>query len=150
MKLNTILVPVDFSEHSKAAFEYAQELALAFNASLELVYVWDQPPYLGGTQLMLSAPGQTAQTIAEYTKQKIQENLDQFKASLPLNPTLNFKMRYEIGEIATKLIEAATSVDLVVMGTHGRSGISHFLLGSVAEKVIRGASCPVLTLKAKK
>jgi nucleotide-binding universal stress UspA family protein len=137
-----ILVPVDFEASSKRALEVAIDFALQFDAKLTLFHAWDTPAtayanfYVSGdlwSFLEEAAKKQTAETLAEVRKRV--PNADSVVAFGPAG--------YEI----LRAIEPQ-KVDLVVMGTHGRQGLGRVFLGSVAEKVVRGSSVPVLTIRA--
>ncbi|MEK7483855.1 MAG: universal stress protein [Planctomycetota bacterium] len=143
-----ILVPIDFSEGAKAAAQYAITLAKQFNATLDLLYIWEYPYYVG-QDVMLQVPGQTAQSIIEYAKQQAQSEMITFLSKLS-KEGVTIKEHIKGGIVDREIIEMVTKdhIDMIVMGTHGRSGISRLLLGSVAEKVLRNSPCPVVTISA--
>ena len=133
-KSKRLLVPIDFSEHSDAALRHACELAVGFAKSSEvhLVHIVpdapDDPGLLEGFRAELERLGDAieARTVSE---------LETIKHVLP-------------GDPATVITQYARGkdIDLVIMGTHGRTGFSHFALGSVAERVVRGSVCPVIVI----
>jgi nucleotide-binding universal stress UspA family protein len=144
--LKTILVATDFSEPSATALEYGRAMARTFNATLHLVHVVDDFALRG--MLADAAP-------ANYTA--LLEELDA-AGRRRLDATIRDDDRRELGAKtvllsltapAPGIVSYATTanVDLIVMGTHGRGGWSHLVMGSVAEKVVRTAPCPVLTVR---
>ena len=144
-----ILVPTDFSEPSDAALQYARILAGKFGASLHLLHVFEPPLYLAGA---VSAEVYVADASAIQA-----ELMEQAKKHLAERVTADDQERYgastEIvtGQSASTIVKYATErhMDLIVMGTHGRSGMSHLLLGSIADHVVRSAPCPVLTVRRR-
>jgi universal stress protein A len=142
-----ILVPVDFSDASRQALVYAGELAACFGAELELLHVWDVPPYIP-PEAMVGVPGTDARSLGqlarEHARDEMARLLADYQGKLPIAETL-----LESGDPARVIVEVAErrESDLIVIGTHGRTGFSHLLLGSVAEKVVRRATRPVLTVR---
>jgi nucleotide-binding universal stress UspA family protein len=142
MKIHRILVPTDFSEAAHKALEYAAELAKLYEAPLTLAYV-NAPPMYVPDALMYMPPGNMAEILDALEKDlgKLQREARELGAREVTTKLVQGTPWYEIVELA-----AAGKYDLIVMGTHGRGGFSHLLLGSVAEKVVRKAPCPVLTV----
>lgn len=140
--LKKILCPVDHSECSYLALKYAISLALKDEAKLYLMHVIDSRLY--DTEMYKFSPYK----LNEIDESKIRTDL---MKSLPEGTTdvLEVETIVVKGVPFNEIINAATeiSVDLIVIGTHGRTGISHVMLGSVAEKVVRKAQCPVLTVR---
>ena len=140
--IKKILCPVDHSEYSYLALKYAISLALKDEAKLYLMHVIDSRLY--DTELYPLSPN----TINEIDTTKIHTNL---LKSLP-EGTADV---LEVETIVTKgvpfheivTVAQEKDIELIVIGTHGRTGLSHIMLGSVAEKVIRKAPCPVLTVR---
>ena len=140
--LKKILCPVDHSECSYLALKYAISLALKDEAKLYLMHVIDTRLY--DTEIYKFSPYK----LDEIDMNKIHEDLIK---SLP-EGTMDV---LEVETIVIKgipfheIINAATEIgaDLIVIGTHGRTGLSHVVMGSVAEKVVRKASCPVLAVR---
>lgn len=138
-----ILVPTDFSPHSVRAVEVAADLAKTYGASLTLIHVYeplvythpDGHPFLIGPQL--------DRLLAELERLLADAKRAAEAAGAP-HVTTRLLQGFASGEIRD--CAAAGRHDLVVMGTHGRKGVSHIVLGSVAERVIRLAPCPVLTV----
>jgi nucleotide-binding universal stress UspA family protein len=139
---NHILVPTDFGETSQHALDVAVELATAFNAELTLTHTWELPPY-GYAGMAFSVVD-----LLTPVEQAAQEQLDQALVALrhrvPRATTV--LRRGRPWEEILSVIELR-HVDLVVMGTHGRRGLDHAFLGSVAEKIVRMSPVPVLTVR---
>jgi nucleotide-binding universal stress UspA family protein len=141
--LKTILVPSDFSECSDAAIRYGLELARRFDARLHLLHVVQDP----ATQPW-AAEG-FALPILEIVEQWQKDARLRLAAAVPLPDAARVTCVATIAAPTDEIVRYASAhaVDLIVMGTHGRGGVSHLLLGSIAEKVIRRAPCPVLTVR---
>jgi len=139
-----ILVPVDFSDCSLDALEYAAVVAKQAKASVTLLHVLEPVSY--GLDFTLTIPGSR-----ERKKEAVSERLSGAVTALE---TLKVKAEYVVrgGLPNESILEAARtmSVDMIVMGTHGRRGLSHVLYGSVAESVLRNSRCPVLTVRSPK
>ncbi|MBX3448053.1 MAG: universal stress protein [Planctomycetaceae bacterium] len=139
--LRKILVPTDFSEFSQAAIRYGQELATRFQAELHLIHVLEFHPTLTPTfELGLALPSQIqeSRTVAEQTLARLpgETSLSCVRAVLEGKPVLEI-LRYA----------RENEIDLLVATTHGRTGLAHVLMGSVAENLVRMATCPVLTVR---
>ena len=144
VEIRLILVPVDFSAQSDAAFEYALALAGKLGARLDLLHVF-QVPAFAFPDAAVAIPTETlveVQKAAEARLGTLQKRAEQ--AGVPATTDL-----FE-GAPFVEIVRAARAreVDLIVMGTHGRTGLRHALLGSVAEKVVRKAPCPVLVVRS--
>jgi len=137
-----ILVAVDFSDCSLEALEHTVQAAKEFGASVTILHVVEPASY--GLDFTLVHAGDAGRTMAA-----LQTRLDEF-AVLFREQGLAASARLRSGVPAETIANAAreTGADLVVMGTHGRRGFSHLVSGSVAEAVLRQASCPVLTVKS--
>jgi universal stress protein A len=146
--IRTILVPVDFSEASRAALSYARDLAQALGARLDLLHVWEIPPYIP-PEAMVGVPGQTAQTLSRTAQAHAEQQMQVLATEARAAGALIDQTKLESGDPARTIVEVADSggYDLIVIGTHGRTGLGHLLMGSVAEKVVRRASCPVLSVR---
>jgi len=142
MSFKKILVPIDFSDPSRVALHQADKLA-GPDSTLVLLHV--NP--IGGFVIM-----DWTYTIPPEAISKMQtsagEELERWAKDLK-TPTAKIKSEVALGDAANEIIHHSEKCDLVVMGTHGRRGISRFLLGSVAERVVRGAQCSVLIARAK-
>ena len=142
-----ILVPMDFGDPSHAAFEYAKDLAASYGTSLHLVHVLEDPIVTGafGAETYVpESPGTVAALRAD-----AESRLDEFQAEAH-HAGLRVTSEVLNGPAAPTIVKAAgeLAIDLIVMGTHGRTGIRHAVMGSIAERVVRLAPCPVLTVHA--
>ena len=149
ISLQKILVPTDLSACSARALEKAQAFAVAFSATLDLLYVWSAPPLIA-PEALITGLGIDEQPLLDWMRSGTRELLGKFESEArSTGVTINASF-CEPGDPAAAIVELASSggYDLLVMGTHGRSGIRHALLGSVAEKVVRRAPCPVLTVRS--
>lgn len=139
LPIRTILHPTDFSDSSESAFQMACGLARDYGARLIIVHIQSPPPLaFGEVGPMIPDPGDW--------KQQLQARLT---ALHPADPAVAVQYYLCEGDPASEVVRLAqeTHSDLIVVGTHGRSGLSRLLLGSVAEKVLRRAPCPVLTVR---
>lgn len=136
----TIIVPTDFSYASDAALGYARLLAARFGASLHLLHVVDEAG--SWSEVYAAIPD-----IQDRLSLDAARRLEAMAACLP--PPLQATSAVVCGAPVSTIVKEAESkgADLIVMGTHGRRGVGHLLLGSVAERVVRLAPCPVLTVR---
>jgi nucleotide-binding universal stress UspA family protein len=145
MGFTKIVCPVDFSPCSREALRVAAELARDASAPLVLAHVWEPPRWATG-EIQL-APG-----IVQDLVDAEEAELARWKVTARQLGAREVAVRFLTGvpwdEIVT-LAQSDPGIDLVVMGTHGRTGIKHVLLGSVAEKVVRHAPCAVLVVRAR-
>jgi nucleotide-binding universal stress UspA family protein len=144
MRITRILVPLDFSAHSETALRYAQDLARACHAAIHLLMVVENPLAAG----VWSSETYTAE-IAELQLNLVRDAEKRLRESVPADAS-HVTTEVRTGPAATQILDAARErgSDLIVMSTHGRTGLAHAVMGSVAEKVVRLAPCPVLTLHA--
>ena len=143
MKLNAIMLPTDFSESSDAALDYASALAAETGATLYIVHVADDTPaYVAGYGGFAYAPD-----VSSAIEREMRERLEEVQ---PSRLNIDVDRRYLTGAAVAQIVDFADreNVDLIVMGTHGRTGVSRVLMGSIAEGVLRKAQCPVLTVKS--
>jgi universal stress protein A len=142
-----ILVPVDFSEHSAEAVRVAADLARRFEAALTLVHVYDPLVYALPDGFTYMPQPAIDQLLQAFTDQLAQTKREALEAGATRVETQVLQ-----GIVAGAIIERAErgAFDLIVMGTHGRTGMQHVLIGSTAERVVRLATCPVLTVKNAK
>ncbi len=141
ISLNKILWPTDFSDNSKTSQMYAYELAKQFSSELHIIHVIVDPAYF------VSPMG--VGYISEGYQEDVRKRSDkELAAQLSDADGLNIVRETIDGAAAEGITQYAkdNDISMIVMGTHGYSGLSRLLLGSVAEKVVRSASCPVLTV----
>jgi nucleotide-binding universal stress UspA family protein len=143
---NRILVPTDFSPASDAALEYARILAAKFGASLQLLHVVDDraaSTAFVGDGFAVDTPG-TREAFLAQARERLARTI-----SATNRVRLHATSEAFVGRPAPTIVDyaTATGTGLIVMGTHGRTGLAHLLMGSVAEQVVRTAPCPVLTVR---
>jgi nucleotide-binding universal stress UspA family protein len=143
-----LLVPHDFSPCAEHALSTAVELAKVHGSELVLVHVSELPANLPLDTLVTPASGVGPVRVDEYTTGGARQRLDAITEPLR-RAGLAVSTLAVTGDVAERLLALATEVgaDALVVGTHGRKGLSHLLLGSVAEKVIRGAPMPVVCVR---
>jgi universal stress protein A len=141
LAFKTILVATDFSDASNLALEYARVLAARFGAGLRVLHVVQTPIPLGSEMYVPEV-----MTVAERAVEEAQQQLAVTLAGLDGADVIGQVL---VGMASRKIVEYAADhdVDLIVMGTHGRGAIAHLLMGSVAERVVRTAPCPVFTVR---
>ena len=140
-----ILVPVDLMEGSRAIIDYAVQLARPFNASIEILHAWEPPQYVA-PDLLVAAPGWNPQSLEKTALDAGPQGVGgahrRLQGPRPHHPPAGGgrarRRRVRVAEVG--------GFNLIIMGTHGRRGLPSLLLGSVAQKVIARAHCPVLTL----
>jgi nucleotide-binding universal stress UspA family protein len=154
LPLEKIICPIDFSEPSYAALRAAEELALHFTAQLVLVHVVDLVPLLPATSPVLSPPGASRRLfdVAAYQEalQRSAERQLEEAARQRVSGEVELRRVIVAGTPANMIVELAARerADLIVIATHGRTGVRRLLSGSVAEKVVRTAGCPVLAIRS--
>jgi universal stress protein A len=144
LRLKQILVPIDFSECSKKALQYAAPLAEQHDAAITLIYVLPPPTFGAGDY------------VADYSylEAEMRANAEKQLRTLlegELGGQLEKDAVTRIGRPASEIIDLAKSLpaDLIVISTHGHTGLKHILLGSVAEEIVRRAPCPVLVVRER-
>jgi nucleotide-binding universal stress UspA family protein len=142
---STILVPVDFAAPSEAALTYALTLATASSAALHVCHIIPVPHVLDVLYERGFEPEESVKRIEHKARQRINDLVR--SAGDSVKPHLHCSE----GDARDGVLEWAAKLkaDLIVMGTHGRQGAERFFMGSVAEAVVRRASCPVLTLRGE-
>jgi universal stress protein A len=143
-----ILVPTDFSPASDAALSYGKELARILDARLSLLHVVTHPQATG-----VWTPEVYVPASPQAQERFLREARERLEHAVTAEERMQFSVTIEadIGAVAETILDFTRQqhVDLIVMGTHGRKGLVHLLLGSVAERVLRSAPCPVLTTRAE-
>lgn len=139
-----ILVPVDFSAHSAEATRVATDLARRYDATLTLMHVYDPLAYALPDGFTPFPPPESERLFEALEDQLAGARAHALEAGAPRVATKLLQ-----GTVAAQITEYAAlgDFDLVVMGTHGRTGLQHLVLGSIAESVVRTAPCPVLSVK---
>lgn len=143
--LKSILVATDFGEASGAALAYGRELARTFGATLHVLHVADDVYVrLGGDAYMAVLPELQRDLEVAAQKQLDELLIDNDPVPLPVKTAV-----ITSSATAAAIVQYAHDLDiaLIVVGTHGRGAMAHLLMGSVAERVVRSASCPVLTVR---
>lgn len=142
-QFKTILVATDFGPSSEQALAYARTLATSFGATLRLLHVVPDPVLASAWS---EAYAYDLSALAERLRYDAQQRLAEKAATIREVPV---EIEALVGSPASVITATAASesVDLIVMGTHGRTGVTHFFMGSVAERVVRSAPCPVLTVR---
>jgi nucleotide-binding universal stress UspA family protein len=143
LELKNILVPTDFSATADSAVKYATGLADTFGATVHLLHVLHDPASFLSVEALGALP-----TLREDLDRDAHQRLDGMLAG-PDAKNIAVRRSVRMGNPFVEIIGYAQGhdIDLIVMGTHGRGPITHMLLGSVAEKVVRKSSCPVLTVR---
>ena len=146
IKLDRILVPTDFSDFSKPALTYGCAMAARFDAELHLLHVVPDP-----AMLVPEAAAFSVESMEAQTEMLRVESMSTLNTLLPEGWSNEKQVVREtrIGAAFMEIIDYAREkdIDLIVIGTHGRSGLMHVLMGSVAERIVRKSPCPVLTVK---
>ncbi|NTV48986.1 MAG: universal stress protein [Geobacteraceae bacterium] len=139
-----ILIAIDFSENSECAFDYALTLATQFGAELTIVHVINEPVDLRGFYV----PHISFEQLEKEIEESAVKMMDAFCSS-KLGTFTNYKTSILTGIPCEEITAAAARIDasLIVLGTHGRTGLDRILFGSTAERVVRSASCPVMTVR---
>ena len=139
-----ILTAVDFSENSECAFDYALTLATQFNAELTIIHVINEPVDLRGFYV----PHISFEQLEKEIEESAVKMMETF-CSTKLGTFSNYKTAIVTGIPCDEITATATKIDasLIVLGTHGRTGLDRILFGSTVERVVRTASCPVLTVR---
>ena len=151
-RIQTIVVPHDFSEYAEAALDVALELTRALRSELYLLHVFQPPAYAYGSELY--AGGSIDGLLEDHValRRESERRLSELAASYS-EPTLAIRTHLVEATAVAEAIDAEATrlaADLIVLGTHGRTGLAHLLLGSVAEATLRHAPCPVLTVPPRR
>lgn len=142
--LKHLLHPTDFSQGSEAALKYACSMAIQFNATLHLIHVIEE--------VAIFAPVMPFEVPPDFEERRLRfanESLTDLPYKV-INHTGDVVRNLCTGAPVAEILRYArqNAIDMIVMGTHGHTGLEHVLIGSVAERVVRGAPCPVLTVRA--
>ena len=148
--MKTFLVTTDFSEESQKAFALAKQMAKHFGAKILLLSVMENPAQ-AAMVYAIDFPVFPDPNIQKELKEKLNTKLEETRSKHFQDAQIECHLIEAHGAIDSEILSFAksNSVDLIVMATHGRTGISRLLIGSVAERVVRSAHCPVLTVPAR-
>ena len=140
-KIGKILVPIDFSEHSQKALRYALAFAAQFDAEVTLVHIVEQMVYPGDWMYPPLA-------VSDFANEKREQMIGRLRA-LDAGSGIKTQHMVRLGRAWQEVAEIAREQksDLIILATHGYTGLKHALLGSVAEKIVRHAPCPVLSVR---
>jgi nucleotide-binding universal stress UspA family protein len=143
-KLDKILFALDFSENSEHAFDYAFSLARNFNARLVLIHVIQEPVDLSGFYV----PHISFDSLEKEIEEGAEKMMKKFCDTM-IKDFTNYETAIVAGIPYQEILKKASdeNISLIVMGTQGRKGIDHLLFGSTAERVVRNARCPVMTVR---
>ena len=149
IQIERIVVPMDFSECSRRGLKYAAALAERFGSEIVLVHAIEAPLNLPPQTLVRLDPEGPPMPIMEYVREAADRRLNALLAELDL---VHVKARgvIEVGDVRDVVLEHSKTerADMIVMGTNGRKGLRHLLIGSVAEDIVRRSSVPVLTIRS--
>ncbi|OGU00157.1 MAG: universal stress protein [Geobacteraceae bacterium GWB2_52_12] len=142
--ITKILTAIDFSENSECAFEYALTMATQFNAELTIIHVINEPVDLRGFYV----PHISFEQLEKEIEESAAKMMDTF-CSTRLGTFTNYKTAIVTGIPYEEIKAQAERMDasMIVLGTHGRTGLDRILFGSTAERVVSSARCPVLTVR---
>ena len=145
-----ILVPIDFSQHSKRTLEYAKRVATRDNATIRLLHVFQVPDYAVTQYEQRQQGSEQLRNHVDWAEEQAQENLNAVENEL-LSKGIKVKAYLRVGYPFEEIVAMANDpkVDLVIIGSHGLSGIKRLLVGSTAERVVEHAPCPVLVVKER-
>jgi nucleotide-binding universal stress UspA family protein len=144
----TILVPHDFSSCANHAAALARDVAKVHGARLILLHVAELPPMLGANATVVPDEGGAPINVRDYAMRSSEAHLEDLANRLRVDG-VDVSTVATIGNVASEVDDAVKreGVDLIVIGTHGRTGLAHVVLGSVTEKIVRHSSVPVLTVR---
>lgn len=143
-----ILVPVDFSLGSRMALRYALSLAKAYGGTVTAIHVWEPEPVVTPNQLGWMS-GQNVEAFWRAMSDELRSRMSELLQEEAKERAGAVEVQVEAGYVVQELLRRIERdrYDLVVMGTHGRTGLSHLVMGSVAERVVRLSKAPVLTVR---
>ena len=144
--ISKILVPTDFSTHASQALHFAVDMARRYEASIDLIHVFETFTYILPDGYVFMGAENFDLLMDQFRKQLETARQSALELGAKVVETTLLQ-----GSPSQEIVRCAKdrNSDLIIMGTHGRQGINHFLIGSVAERVVRTAPCPVLTVRSK-
>lgn len=140
-----ILVPVDFSDYTDQILNAALEISRKFNSEIHLLHVIPTMDYLTPYESFLALDNLVE--VQKQIEQDVEQDLEKVSQTLPMSVTKAIRTGVAFIEIIDYV--KTQNIGLVIMATHGRGALEHILMGGVAEKVVRRATCPVLTIRPK-
>jgi nucleotide-binding universal stress UspA family protein len=148
MTISRILVPVDYSDCSGAALAFAAGIASVTGAELDVVHVWDRPAYVSDAVRVVQQG--VAVSLVDLIRDNAETEMGDFLAKVTIPPGVRLSHRLLSGNPAQRILTELRlhQHQLLVVGTHGRTGVRHLLLGSVAETLVRLSPVPTLTVPA--
>jgi nucleotide-binding universal stress UspA family protein len=148
MAILQIMCPVDYSDCSRVALEYAADLGKKLGVPIDVIHIWDRPSFVTDKVMVRDTAG-GEKSLIQMIAENAEAEMAAFIKSAKLPPDIQIEHHLLSGEPATRVLEELRQGrhDLVVVGTHGRSGFQHLLLGIFAEKLVRHAPVPVLTVR---
>lgn len=144
--LKNILVATDFSEPSDVALNYGRDMARSYSATLHVLHVVENVIVRYSPEIVVASPVLQENLESEARRHLDAALTDDDRRTLKITPAVRVSPN-----VAGGIVDYAKehSIDLIIVGTHGRSGVQHFLMGSVAERVVRTAPCPVLAVRER-
>jgi nucleotide-binding universal stress UspA family protein len=145
IEIRHILCPVDFSDLSRRALDHAIAVAKWYGSRLTVLYVYHVPRAGVALSSLPAAPAAEPVALSPADREQLRQQL---RGLAPADAVKNVPIECVVaeGDVTAEVLAEAQAADMVVLGTHGRSGFEHLMLGSVAEKVVRKAHCPVMTI----
>lgn len=145
--ISKILVPVDFSDCSAQALKHALVLRTHLGARVDVIHTFEVPTFIPPHVVVLM--GEVDAPLSEHAERHATEQLNDFLSKMGVADEPSVSRRVVLGPPALTILDVVEEEkhDLIVMGTHGRSGFARLVMGSTAEKVLRAAPCPVLTVR---
>jgi nucleotide-binding universal stress UspA family protein len=140
-----ILVPVDFSDYTDQILDVVLEISRKFNSEIHLLHIIPTMDYLTPYESFLAVDNLVE--VQKQIEQDVEKDLEKVGQKLPVSTVKAIRSGVAFMEIIDYV--KTQNIELVIMGTHGRGALEHILMGGVAEKVVRRAPCPVLTIRPK-
>jgi nucleotide-binding universal stress UspA family protein len=144
IEIKKILIPTDFSEYSQFALKYAMALAVSFKARLYVIHVCEHAITGAGTEAYHFSVPEFLADVEKAERESLEKIVSEIRSA-----GIDAQSVFTTGRAYIDIVDKAKEldVDLITLATHGRKGLSHFVFGSTAEKIVRLAPCPVLTVK---
>ena len=144
-----ILAPIDYTHASRRALKYALDMADREGAELTILHVCTLPNYVSPTLAVMIAGGQSSVTLEDLTKEQGEAGMKAFLAEADVPVARVAKVEVLMGDPVTVILDRLKEHDIGVVGTHGRTGLDHVFMGSVAERLVRNASKPIITVRSR-